>query len=103
MRALNSGTKTNDDVLWRSRARPEINLTRECGCKLLCMLLRRTSLELHENWRSIYTTRECAQTKRQKEGIAMMEWEERGYMRCCEEQCEAIQVRKERMYRLNGT
>ena len=24
-------------------------------------------------------------------------------MRCCEEQCEAVQVRKEKMYRLSGT
>ena len=77
-------------------------------CKLLCVLLRRTSLELYENWRDIYTTRECAQTKRhcvwrRKEDITMMEWEKWGYTHCCEEQCEAIQVRKEKVYRLSGT
>ena len=33
----------------------------------------------------------------------MMELEKWGYTRGCEEQCEAIQVRKEKMYRLSGT
>ena len=64
--------------LYRSRARVEINLSQQCGCKLLCVLLRRTSLMLHGEQRGIYTTGRCAQTKRhcvprRKESIAMME------------------------------